>query len=116
MRMSCRKLHGGGRLGISKCLCDLGVRYSYSVQTKVCTCIVRVNKYDMAFTSPLSSLTKPMQKYPEAKSKEKHGVWDLMAELTITSPYVDSGVDSNTFTMGNPMPESTLYPNQRLWI
>ncbi len=41
----------------------------------------------------------------EAESKEKHGVWDPMPELTIiTSPYVDS----DTFTMGNPMPESTL--------
>jgi hypothetical protein len=27
---------------------------------------------------------------------------------TRTSPYVHSRVDSNTFTMGNPMPESTL--------
>jgi hypothetical protein len=31
-----------------------------------------------------------------------------MPELTITSPYVNSKVDSNTFTMGKPMPESTL--------
>jgi hypothetical protein len=33
-----------------------------------------------------------------------------MPELTrsITSPYVHSRVDSNTFTMGNSMPESTL--------
>jgi hypothetical protein len=31
-----------------------------------------------------------------------------MPELTITSPYVHSIVDSNTFSMGNPMPESTL--------
>ncbi len=31
-----------------------------------------------------------------------------MPELNITSPYVQSRVDSNTFTMGNPMPESTL--------
>ncbi len=31
-----------------------------------------------------------------------------MPKLTITSPYVHSRVDSNTFTMGNPMPESTL--------
>ncbi len=30
-----------------------------------------------------------------------------MPELTITSPYVHSKVDSNTFTMGNPMSEST---------
>jgi hypothetical protein len=37
-------------------------------------------------------------------------VWDPMPELTITSPYVHSRVDSNTFTMGlgNPVPESTL--------
>jgi hypothetical protein len=28
--------------------------------------------------------------------------------LTITSPFVHSRVDSNTFIMGNPMPESTL--------
>jgi hypothetical protein len=41
--------------------------------------------------------------------KEKHGVWDSMPELTITSPYVHSRVDSNTFTKGNPTPpESTL--------
>jgi hypothetical protein len=25
---------------------------------------------------------------PEAESKEKHGVWDPMPELTINSPYV----------------------------
>ncbi len=37
---------------------------------------------------------------PEAESKEKHGVWDLMPELTVTSPYVHSRVDSNTFKMG----------------
>jgi hypothetical protein len=36
------------------------------------------------------------------------GVWDPMPELTITSPYVHSRFDSNTFTMGNPVPESTL--------
>jgi hypothetical protein len=45
---------------------------------------------------------------PEAKSKEKHGVWDPMPDLTIISPYGHFRVDSNTFTMGNPMPESTL--------
>jgi hypothetical protein len=31
-----------------------------------------------------------------------------MPELTITSPYVHSRVDSNTFTIGNPLPDSTL--------
>ncbi len=49
---------------------------------------------------------------PEAESKEKHGVWDLMPELTTTSPYVPSRVHYNTFTMGNPMPESTLTQGQ----
>ncbi len=39
----------------------------------------------------------------EAESKEKHGVWDPMPELTTSSPYVDS----NTYTC-NPMPDSTL--------
>ncbi len=50
-----------------------------------------------------------------------------MPELTITSPYVDLGVDSNTFTMGigqpyagvdiNSMPQSTLFRSQghRIW-
>ncbi len=39
---------------------------------------------------------------------ELHGGWDPMPEVTITSPCVNSRVDSNTFTLGNPMPESTL--------
>jgi hypothetical protein len=41
---------------------------------------------------------------PETVFKEKHGVWDSMPELTITSPYVNS----NICTMGNPLPESTF--------
>ncbi len=41
-------------------------------------------------------------KKTEAESEEKHGVWDSMPELTITSPYVRSRVDSNTFTIGPP--------------
>ncbi len=74
----------------------------------------------------------------DAESKEKHGVWDLMPELTITSPQVYSRIDSNTFVyflgglecvghsfayvahlpgaLGIPMPESTLSPSQGLWI
>ncbi len=50
--------------------------------------------------------------------------WDHMPELTITSPYVHSRVDSNTFTLCNPMPESILtlcqsclfLPVKGLWI
>jgi hypothetical protein len=47
----------------------------------------------------------------------KRNIVDPMPELTIISPYVDSRVDSNTFTMGmqpcarvdlDPMPQSTL--------
>ncbi len=49
----------------------------------------------------------------EAKSKEKHVVWGPMPVLTITSPYVHSRVDSNIFTMGNPMSEPTLTLCQR---
>ncbi len=45
---------------------------------------------------------------PADESKAKHGVWDPMPELTITSPYADSRVDSGSFTMGNPKPESTV--------
>ncbi len=57
-----------------------------------------------------------------------HGVWDpIYAGVDCnlrTSPYVHSRVDSNTFIIGNPMPESalTLYarvdfiPRQVLWI
>ncbi len=46
---------------------------------------------------------------PEAESKEKHGVWDHLPELTITSPceYVHSR-DSHTLAMSNLIPESTL--------
>jgi hypothetical protein len=36
----------------------------------------------------------------EAESKEKHGVWNPMPELTMYSPYVHSRVDFNTFTTG----------------
>jgi hypothetical protein len=48
----------------------------------------------------------------EGKDKEdgegRIYVRDIMPELTITSPFIHSKVDSNTFTMDNPMPESTL--------
>jgi hypothetical protein len=37
-------------------------------------------------------------------------------ELTITSPFVHSRVESNTSTLGNPMPESTLSPSQGLCL
>ncbi len=35
-------------------------------------------------------------------------VYGTYAEVDYTSPYFHSSVDSNTFTMGNPMRESTL--------
>jgi len=49
----------------------------------------------------------------ETVFKEKHGVWNPMPELTITSPHIDFKVDFITFTMGDPMPESTLNLCQR---
>jgi hypothetical protein len=51
-----------------------------------------------------------LQSASEAESKEKHGVWDPMPEMTITSPYVRSTVDSNTFTMDNPTPRVDFIP------
>jgi hypothetical protein len=39
---------------------------------------------------------------------EPHTQGVLRAELNVNSPYVHSRVDSNTVTMGNPLPESTL--------
>jgi hypothetical protein len=68
----------------------------------------------MRFQQPGKSLHRS-----EAESKEKHGVWDPMPELTITitSHKVHPRVDSNTFIYHgqpyarvylNPMPESTL--------
>jgi hypothetical protein len=49
-----------------------------------------------------------VEAHTEVESKEKHGVWDHMPELTVASPYVAS----NTFTMGNPLAESTLTLSQ----
>jgi hypothetical protein len=39
---------------------------------------------------------------------KKNGVWDPVPELTITSPYVHSRVDSITYTMSNAITEPTL--------
>jgi hypothetical protein len=51
---------------------------------------------------------------PETVFKDKHGVWDPMPELAITSPYADSRVNYNIFTMGNPIRDSTLHLYQTL--
>jgi hypothetical protein len=61
---------------------------------------------------------------PKNPKKKKHGVWDTMPELTITSPNVHSR--SRLQHMGKPKPivdlnpkksqNSTLSPRQRLWI
>jgi hypothetical protein len=62
--------------------------------------------------------TQPMRAYTfqrtEAESKDNMVYGTLRrTELTITSPCVFSRVYSNTFTMVNPMPESTLTLWQR---
>jgi hypothetical protein len=45
----------------------------------------------------------------EAESKEKHGTWNPMPELTITSPYVHTPGSTPTHLHGQPgMPESTF--------
>jgi hypothetical protein len=50
-----------------------------------------------------------MRNFSETESKEKHCEWDPMRELTITSPYVHSRVDSSTFTMAT-LCQSRPYP------
>ncbi len=45
----------------------------------------------------------------EAESKEKHGVWDPVLELSVTSPCISKS-ESNVTVNLNPMPESTLSP------
>jgi hypothetical protein len=52
----------------------------------------------------LLSATGLLNAKTESEFKEKHGIWDPVPELTITSPYDHS----NTFSMSNSMPESTL--------
>jgi hypothetical protein len=57
----------------------------------------------------------------EAESKEKHGVWETIPELTITSPYVDSRVDSihlpwATLCQSIPLTRVDFIPGQGLWI
>jgi hypothetical protein len=47
---------------------------------------------------PVRRRVVKLTKLSEAESKEKHGVWDPVPELTITSP------------------ESTLSPSQGLWV
>ncbi len=44
---------------------------------------------------------------PEAESKEKHGVWDPMPELTITSPLMSTpeSTPAHLPCMGNPLSE-----------
>jgi hypothetical protein len=65
-------------------------------------------------TLPLQYLYSRQQEIEstEAESKEKHCVWDPMPKLTITSPYAYSRVNSNTFAISNPMPESALTLSQ----
>jgi hypothetical protein len=56
-----------------------------------------------------NSKVKVFEHYGRIQRKKKNGVWDPMPELT--SPYVHSIVDFNTFTMhmGNPMLKATPY-------
>ncbi len=60
---------------------------------------------------------KMLRRYTEAESKEKHGVWDSMPELTITSPSVLSKGDTNTLTWAT-LCQGRLYPPSqglRIW-
>ncbi len=57
----------------------------------------------------MSSLLKWSASISGAESKEKHGVWDPLPELTITSPYVDSREPTPTHApWATQLSESTL--------
>jgi hypothetical protein len=64
---------------------------------------------DFIFMVSLLLLASPVLRRPNPKK-------NMVLELTILiiSPYVHSRVDSNTFTVGNLMPESTLSLCQRV--
>jgi hypothetical protein len=49
----------------------------------------------------------------ETESKEKHGVWVPVPQLTITSLYVHSKVNYNTFIPWATLCQSRLYPPVR---
>jgi hypothetical protein len=49
----------------------------------------------------------------DAESKEKHGDWDPMPELTITSPYVTSTQSTPTHLPQATLCQCRLYPPVR---
>ncbi len=51
--------------------------------------------------------------YPLQRPNPQKNMVYYMPGLTLISPYVHSRVDSSTFTIGHPMPESTLTLCQR---
>ncbi len=59
---------------------------------------------------PCSLIGHPERNCEQRLNPKKNMVYGtyLMPELTKTSHHVHSRVDYNTFTVGNPMPESTL--------
>ncbi len=61
-----------------------------------------------AFSVPRNRRNSQKMSTLRPNPKKRIGVRDPMPELTITSPYVRSRVDFNTFTMGYPMTGSTL--------
>ncbi len=63
-------------------------------------------KYDVYYTFPCFCLH--VQRPNPKKNKMCMGPYDGVDYSLTNSPYVHSRVDSNTFTMDNPMPESTL--------
>jgi hypothetical protein len=87
------------------------VHTAWTSETKVIPAAVRVPTTE-CIMDPRQMIGMPA--IAEAESKEKQGIWDPEPELTITSAYVDSRVDSNTCTMDNPMQELTLTLCQRL--
>jgi hypothetical protein len=101
------KVLGWGSLGgwFAPLLCCLAFSIYGVSYVKLRWCIFFSRRPSVAFSTAWDCI------------KDKRGVWDLMPELTITSLYVHSRVDSNTawdciqretWCMGNPIPESTF--------
>jgi hypothetical protein len=51
---------------------------------------------------PYAGVDQPHLMSTQESTQTKHGVWDPMPELTITSPYVDSRVASNITRCNGP--------------
>ncbi len=98
--------------------CKLRGHGSYQ-EKKISTLVFNPQLLRLMKFYPLQELHSPLGKFCSFQQpipKKNMCMGPYTAELTVTSLYVHSRVDSNTFTVGNPSPESTFTLCQRLWI